>query len=446
MQEAMALIRAELGPDAVILSSKPVRREGFGGFFRKKELEVVAAYEPRLESPRAKEERDAALRRKAAPKEAAAVNTQELSQAIKKVAAQAQGISPAMARLPAAQAVAQYARASGKTEPQDTQEGEPFAPYHPPEMVIHEPGQPPEGTQPEIPQDSGERIERLDARLSALRGMVEDLVRSQQAPSVAPEDTPKPVRSLLDGLLENDVESELARELVRRAQEQALERGQPIDEALREQLARKLGEPSPLRFTPGRRTVVFFMGPTGVGKTTTLVKLATMCAVRGEQRVGLINTDTYRIAAQEQLRTYAEILNVPLRVMYTPGEVAAAIEEMNDCDVIFVDTAGKPPGDAQHLAEMTALLSGGGDWDSVVMLTVTASISYRAMRNLLEHYRFLDRYRIILTKTDETTGWGAALHATSLSGMPLAYITGGQSVPDDIAEADIPALAARLLQ
>lgn len=554
MQEAMALIRAELGPDAVILSTNHVRKKGVTGLFSPKELEVVAAYEPRLESPKAKEEREAAAlatalgslrpqapRRNVAPVpptpgealgpmggigsrpggRSVDIDVHELEKALR----QAQGVKeppkktkkpqPASAGAPAgqqraAQAAARYAQIArpdmlGQDDSQDwldeDEEGE-FQLFHPPEMEINadtaqqariqeaqyqvvRPANgsvkaksvPPVATpkkvpapkkqapakmadkppqkatsqakapvpkaapvQPLVNQAEEKRFEELNDKIAALSGMMEGFVKQYNA---AGEDLWPASRVLMNRLIEGEVDAELAQNLVRQAQEEAAERS--VEDSLRECLRKTYGQSAPLTFEAGKRMAVFFMGSTGVGKTTTLVKLATMCAVREGLKVGLINTDTYRIAAQEQLRTYADILGVPLHVVYAPEDIAAAAAEMADCDVVFVDTAGKPPNDPEHRDEMSRMLSAMSGWDCHMLVTVSASTSYRSMQNLLNHCSFVDDFRLVVTKTDETVGLGATLHACHLSGKPLAYITGGQSVPDDISEADVEKLIEELL-
>ena len=493
MAEAMSTIRAELGPDAVILSSKPVRKKGLLGFFKKKDLEVIAAYEPRLESPKAREETAAKVLRQTENKSAAippipgaAMGHAELptgSHTVNVPAGRAasayRNASVTSSSLPVLTPPAQEARPAPPTQEEargteaatpsgDTtairealaaalaargaarkpaaaadvsrQESERFVPLSPPEMVITGPGAE-ERISPAAPTSSSERLDALEERLSAIAEVI-SLVADRMGEGEIPLSTE--ASSLYKMLAGHDVEEKFARTLAKEAQLLAPRIGGTVNEAAMRLLLRELRESAPLQFEAGKRTVLVFMGPTGVGKTTTLVKLATMCAVRNGLKVGMINTDTYRIAAQEQLRIYADILAVPQEVVYSPGEMAAALKAMSDREVIFVDTAGKRPGDPQHREDMAALLESVGS-EAQVLLCVAAPVSPRALRDIADHYSFLADYGLILTKTDEVSGLGAAINACAFSGKSLHYLTSGQSVPDDIEEVDARAIAERLL-
>jgi flagellar biosynthesis protein FlhF len=167
-----------------------------------------------------------------------------------------------------------------------------------------------------------------------------------------------------------------------------------------------------------------------VGKTTTIAKLAAQYGLRMQKRVGLITIDTYRIAAVDQLRTYAEILNVPLKVVLSPTELGAALEELRDCDLVLVDTAGRSQNDAIRLNELRRFLTQAKADEIHLVLSTTNS-----QANLVqsaERFCKLGVDRIIFTKLDEAVGFGVILNVLRRVDRKLSYLTNGQEVPEHL--------------
>ncbi|UZQ86290.1 hypothetical protein ODU73_000710 [Thermoclostridium stercorarium] len=185
------------------------------------------------------------------------------------------------------------------------------------------------------------------------------------------------------------------------------------------------------------------MGPTGVGKTTTLAKLAAEYTLNQRKKIAFISADTYRIAAVEQLKTYAEILNVPVSVIYTPSEIREAIAEFQDKDLILVDTAGRSHNNVAQFAELKALVN-NAEADEIYLL-LSCGVSRSACREILKHYSFLKDFKLLFTKYDEVNVPGIILNARYATGKPLSYITVGQSVPDDIEVANVENIARSIL-
>ena len=185
--------------------------------------------------------------------------------------------------------------------------------------------------------------------------------------------------------------------------------------------------------TTGRPKVVALVGPTGVGKTTTLAKLAAHFQLVEKKRVGLVTLDCYRIGAIEQLRRYAEILGLPLRTVTQPGNTAEAIEGFSDCDVILVDTAGRSQKDQERLVEVRDLLGEIGEVE--VHLCLSLATAPEAMFAATESFRLVGYDRIIFTKRDESYRKGYLWDLFGLSQAPVSYVTCGQEVPEDIQEA-----------
>ena len=202
------------------------------------------------------------------------------------------------------------------------------------------------------------------------------------------------------------------------------------DEALRTALAAWLGErhdPDPRR----PRTVAL-VGPTGAGKTTTLAKLAARAVLERGERVGVITADTYRIAAIDQLRTYADILGVPIKVALTAEDLTAATEAFKDMDRVFVDTPGRNFRAPLVLAELGALLRAVAP--DAVDLVVPANLAPAAAEDLARSFAAASlATRFVLSKWDEASCPAGTFGALALLDKPLAYVTTGQAVPDDLA-------------
>ena len=178
------------------------------------------------------------------------------------------------------------------------------------------------------------------------------------------------------------------------------------------------------------------LGPTGVGKTTTLAKLAAKCVLDEEKKVAFITTDTYRIAAIEQLKTYAQILSVPLEVCYNAQDFIAAKNKFSDYDVVFIDSAGRNFLDQENVLNLTKIINYDDD-DVEVFLVFALTGKYLDMKKIYKQFSKLPIYRFIFTKIDETHSYGAMFNLMDEFKVGTAYITNGQNVPDDFVDADL---------
>ncbi len=191
--------------------------------------------------------------------------------------------------------------------------------------------------------------------------------------------------------------------------------------------------------TTGRPRVICLVGPTGVGKTTTVAKLAATCKLRHARRVGLITSDTYRIAAVEQLRTYAGIIGLPIKVVTSPEEMTRAITELAAMDVVIVDTAGRSQHDARRLDELKAFIAAAAPDETHLVLAST--VGETVLQRTADRFKPLGPDRCILTKLDEAVCTGQIAGLTGRIGLPLSFVTVGQEVPDDIEPARADRLA-----
>ncbi len=183
-----------------------------------------------------------------------------------------------------------------------------------------------------------------------------------------------------------------------------------------------------------KQKIIVFVGPTGVGKTTTLAKLAADMVLNQKKNIGVITADTYRISAVEQLKTYCEIIGVPLSIVYSPNEFSDIINSYQNKDVILVDTAGRSHKDKYQLLELKSLISLNFDYE--IYLVMSASTKYSDCMEIVNSYSFMNDYKLIFTKLDETSSYGTILNVSSVSKKQLCYFTMGQNVPDDIEKAD----------
>lgn len=262
------------------------------------------------------------------------------------------------------------------------------------------------------------------------------------------EDTkqlPQICQLLYNNLLNNEVDQDIARNIIDQVQKKSNARS--VNDAslvMQSVITSMLGKAEPISFRQdGKPTVILFVGPTGVGKTTTLAKLAATFMLSNNKKVGFITADTYRIAAVDQLKTYAEILGIPLSIAYSVPEISKEIQKYSDKDVIFIDTAGCSHRDKHKFEELKALVKAcNADY---VFLVLSTTVSSKNCKDIINNYSFIPDYKLIFTKLDETPVYGSILNAKCFANKSLSYVTIGQNVPDDIEITNIDRLSKNLL-
>lgn len=395
MPEAMDLIRRELGPEAVILSSRRTSAPGFVNRLRRRKVYEVTAAAGSARSPGtmvSSKEVPAGLRPSPDGRENA--YRSEADRRLELVEEELRELRSVVA------AVMGHSRAAGHPA---GQEWTALA-----DMI--------KGSPPGL-----ERVAAPVVLKKKVDPAVEDLARRLEATGLAP-----------------DLAHEFKASLGSRAPGES---GQSLRSILRGFVGEKLDSiGAPRLITPDDR-IVTFLGPTGVGKTTTVAKLAAQARIREGRRVGLLTLDTYRVGAIEQLRTYADILGIPLAVAETAGEVRASVGQLSDCELILVDTAGRSYLEDAHIADLSALF---GELPPhltylVVDLKERVAEAVRIARRL-EVLRF---DAMVLTKADEAIWPSLALTMAARFKKPLSYLGTGQRVPDDIEFATSSALLAR---
>jgi len=397
MKQAMDAAVRELGSDAVMITHNKVRRKGLKNLFRKPVLEVQFAYDP-ANTPIAKK-----------------LSMPYTSPPVSQGEAANHGFVPlSSSSLPVVQG------SGDKGHNKDSK-----------------------GKQTMV---NSEQFEHLDKRMNAFESILTDFLdKFTYIKRDITYDYPDEVQRLLTKMIDSQVREELAHSLAKQTEQ--LYRQQPgtsAVEIIEHLMLEQFGRSEPILHKKFTQKVIVVLGPTGVGKTTTIVKLAADFSVKQKKNVGIINTNTHRIGAQEQLQTYADILGAPIQVVYHPHELDGAMENMSDRDIIFVDTAGKRPGDEQHkedLLEIVRILK-----PEDVLLCLSATTSFSSIKEMVDTYGFVDNYRVMITKLDETKYRGTALNISWYTQKPLAYITTGQNVPDDIEIADVESLVKQIVR
>ncbi|WP_199617988.1 flagellar biosynthesis protein FlhF [Paenibacillus alkalitolerans] len=416
MPDALQKIRSELGKDAVIINTKEIRVGGILGMFSKKKIEVIAAADTFPES------------------------NQPAVPVVRLSAGPAASAGAPVARQPAEPE--QRAAVSILTPPPKPSAGvklerEPEAGQRKESMLSSVPLR--------MPSASSEREDALLEEMKQMKEMMRKLAGAEfMAEAEAP--VPEMFDQLKQRLVEQEVRPELAQALI-----EAAAAGQPPDERteadlrnrLKDELTSLLGR-QPVEPIRTDTRIAHFVGPTGVGKTTTIAKLAAEQVLKFKRSVGFITSDTYRIAAVEQLRTYANILNVPLEVVFSPLDLPKAFEKLGDRDIIFMDTAGRNFRNEMYVSELNSLLRTEERRETYLVLSL--SMKYKDMRAITENFSKFGLHKVLFTKADETVTFGSIVNLLYDFPISLSYITDGQNVPDDIRPADEKQLAERLLE
>lgn len=255
------------------------------------------------------------------------------------------------------------------------------------------------------------------------------------------------IRLVYNQLVDNEVDERYINQIINEI-EPSMKKDAPVENiisAIYQKIVLKLGKTEVLDVTPGKVKYVFFIGPTGVGKTTTIAKLASKLKLDKKLKVGLMTADTYRIAAVEQLHTYANILNVPLKVVYNEAELRAAREEFKNYDIVLVDTAGRSHRDRNQRDDLERLVDAIPENEREIFLVLSVTTKYKDLIAITEAYSEISSYRLIFTKLDETSCYGNIFNIRLLTGAPLSYATFGQQVPTDISRIDEQVIARHLL-
>ena len=284
-----------------------------------------------------------------------------------------------------------------------------------------------------------EKLDGLQLLLQQQFKMIEEEERKEEVFEKKEETGSKEIMTFMklvyNTMIENEVNDKYANELIGDI-EKNRKPDMQMDFVLSnvyQKMILKFGKAELIKQGESKPKLIYFIGPTGVGKTTTIAKIASRFCVDEKKKIALLTADTYRIAAAEQLRTYANILEVPFRVIYTPEEIVQAVEEFKDLDYILIDTSGHShQNDEQKNAVGELIHATDGKVEKETFLVVSATTKYRDLIGIADAYKDMTNYKIIFTKLDETTALGNLYNLRLYTGAPLSYVTCGQNVPDDI--------------
>lgn len=284
-------------------------------------------------------------------------------------------------------------------------------------------------------------IQMLRGEMEEMRSLlmvIADHLKYSKMPAL-----PGHLQEAFTALVQNGVDDHTAADLVQtvygRLDEQTLGNRQTAEKVLVSELA-KLIRVAPEAEKGRKPLVVALVGPTGVGKTTTIAKLAAIRKLVRRQEVGLISADTYRIGAIEQLRTFAGIADIPMEVAYRPSELPTALKKFRKKDVVFIDTVGRSQRAKKDLADLKKFVE-AADPDEI-HLVLNSGSSPSTMKDAIDRFSVMKPNRLIFSKIDEATSIGSILSVLQGGRIPLSYLTTGQTVPDDIVQADAAKIAS----
>lgn len=427
MAEALRLVKAELGPDAMILSTKKEKQGGILGFFSKQVVKVTAAIDPhRPVAPPPKPVRERPEKERTTKEEFESSMLAPLARELRDLREKVE----VMSRRDEELRQRQSEQVSVPTDQQAKVDGGGINLNN-------------------IPRQDLEEIKKM--LLNTLIRSQEGGVKSVQWPDATPQDDTAAVELPVE-------KPPLARELERQGVEPDLQ-GKILEtvdtlpmgqgeETLKGRLGMAFGRlirfAGNLRMKKNAPRIIALVGPTGVGKTTTTAKLAAMYALNRGNKVALITMDIFRVGAVEQLKTYTKIMGIPLEVASTPKELERAVERHGDCDLILIDTAGRSHKDSDKLDEMKDFLE--TTIQSDIYLCLSATTKDRELEEILNRFSIFPISKVVFTKLDECESVGCIVNLLLKANLQIAYFTTGQRVPEDIEVATSEKLAELILR
>ena len=431
MAEALRQIKAELGPDAMILSTKKEKQGGILGFFSKQVVKVTAAIDPH----------------RPAPPPPVAVRERPERERTAKEEFENSMLAPLAREL---RELRERVELLSKRDEELRQR----------QVEVPEPGE--ENAKPgevaginlnNIPRQDLEEIKKL---------LLNTLTRNQAGEAVQTVQWPVSGSGQADqegtaAATEREEVTPLAKELERQGIDRevmgkiiatintlpAEQEEQSVSGRLGAAFGRLIKFTGMLRLKKNAPRIIALVGPTGVGKTTTTAKLAAMYALNRGNKVALVTMDIFRVGAVEQLKTYTKIMGIPLEVASTPKELERAVERHADCDLILVDTAGRSHKDTEKLDEMKVFLEG---IQSDIYLCLSATTKDRELEEILKRFSIFEVSKVVFTKLDECESFGCIVNLLLKANLQIAYFTTGQRVPEDIEVATSDKLAELILK
>lgn len=398
--EAIMLAKNELGKDAIVMNIKSVKPKGIYKLFKKSSVEVTAAVD----------------------EEKSYTDGEKMLSEIKKINSD-------------------NAESSTAENQQVLQKENPL--FSNPNIII----------EPEESEKKEESETAIEQRLDELQHLLEAQMRvKKEENSIEKEEKAESkndacIKLISEKLIQNEVDEVYVEQLIKEI-EKGLNADASVDNILStvyQKIILKIGQPKPIEVEEGKTKYIYFIGSTGVGKTTTIAKIASSLNIKKKAKIAMVTSDTYRIAAVEQLRTYANILGVPVRVVYTPDEMEDIKKEFANYDIVLIDTAGRSHHNREQKEDIKKLIEAIPEDEREVYLVLSATTKYKDLLEIARTYKEITNYSLIFTKLDETDCIGSLFNVKMATGAPLSYTTWGQNVPDDIGQTDAQNMAKKLL-
>ncbi len=434
MKEAMALVKDELGIDAVILHTKKYKKGGFLGYKSKEYVEVTAAVEDQPKRPRMPKLPDLSAAITAAPVVPKNVVAQYKTAGTEAAVTQAK--QPEMQTAGLQEAV----KPETDFKPMEPARMQPVTESAPVSRVVKPMEQGIPAFEPLKDEQQG-KIERLEDELAKMKTMLVQVMNQEHVP----EETV----SLQEAMKLQEVDEAVRKDMILRMPAEAViadKNSEEAQKALKSYIFQNMhiADGLELKADSRRAKVAALIGATGVGKTTTLAKIAARLVLEQGISAALITADTYRISAVEQLKTYSDIIGLPLEIVYSPEELKKAIRKYRDKQLILIDTAGRSQHNERQMQELKDFLA--VDESIEKYLVMSATTKSRDAKEILEKFSVCNPDKIVFTKTDETSSLGIILNLLYQQKIAAAYLTNGQSVPDDIVSAKADKIAELLLR
>ncbi|WP_128894224.1 flagellar biosynthesis protein FlhF [Longirhabdus pacifica] len=392
MEKALEQVRADLGADAVILSSKEIVEKKMLGLVKKKKYEVIAASEWNNVKPNAKLNNRSFTKESKNPSTTFERKLATLTSAVAEHTLQQEVTSKP------SDEVSPLSHASKQAEVKQN-----------------------------LASTNDESMQSIQEQMQQMKQWIGTLVKEK-------DDTFAPLKQLEQKLKKAEVSEAIIESLTLSMIEHGSNVVDSDWEDLVKQKLHQILTPEKVGDMKQETKMVHVVGPTGVGKTTTLAKLAANEMLKGK-KVGFITSDTFRIAAVEQMKTYAKILNAPCEIVNSPKDVEKAYHKLTYCDIIFMDTTGKNFCDEVHVSETISYLN-IVPVPTETFLVVSLNSKYSDMKIIIDNFSKFQVDKIIFTKADETNSLGTIVNVAHDFPYQLSYITFGQNVPDDIALVD----------
>lgn len=304
-----------------------------------------------------------------------------------------------------------------------------------------------ESTAPVRPAGFTEILD-IKNELVQVKDMIKNLYSNNAKSGLPPETAFSPV---LDTFYNKMVAMEIDRELIKNIfgkvtevlKPEEMQDNDAVFEAIKNEIISQIGKVEPIQLDRGQNEIVAFIGPTGVGKTTTIAKLAAKFALYYGKKVALITTDNFRVGAIEQLRTYGDLLEIPVEVVHDSDGINKALNNVKGYELVLIDTMGSSPNNKMQIKRIKNLLDAINPTDTYMVISATTKNN--DISDILNNYREINFKKLIITKLDETKTYGTILNAVKMSNGHLSYFTVGQNVPDDIEIASAEKLACMIL-